>query len=132
MIKGLRVATIVWAVGGILFGLMYVISPEKTVSSIGFKTDTFAIPYFLAYLGVAYLAFCTFLIIAARDPMKNILWIQLAMAWSFLDVMVALFFYIRGNLSLSQAAWPFITDGIPFVAMVAFYPWRKAPAKDNH
>ena len=91
MIKGLRIATIVWAVGGILYGLLYIISPEKTVTSIGFKTGTFAIPYFLAYLGVAYLACCTFLIIAALDPIKNILWIQLAMVWSFLDVVVALY-----------------------------------------
>jgi len=128
MIKGLRIATIVWAVGGILFGLLYVISPEKTVSSAGYETGSIAIPYFLTYLGVAYLAFCVFLIVAAMDPLKNILWIQLAMVWSFLDVLVALYFYLRGDVSLSQAAWAFITDGIPFVAMLAFYPWRKAPA----
>lgn len=128
MIKGLRIAAIVWAVGGILFGLLYVISPEKTVSSAGYETGSIAIPYFLTYLGVAYIAFCVFLIIAAKDPLRNILWIQLAMVWSFLDVLVALIFYLRGDVSLSQAAWAFVTDGIPFVALMVFYPWRKAPA----
>jgi hypothetical protein len=131
MIKGLRIATIVWAVPGIIFGLFYVISPEKFISSAGYATGSIAIPYFLTYLGVAYIAFCTCLIIAARDPLRNILWIQLAMVWSFLDVLVALSFYIRGDVSLSQAAWAFVTDGIPFVALLVFYPWRKAPATDN-
>lgn len=125
MIKGLRIATITWAVLGIIFGLFYIISPEKFVSSGGFATGSIAIPYFLGYLGVAYIAFCTFLIIAARDPIKNILWIQLTMLWAFLDVMVALYFYIRGAVTLGQAAWA-CTDGIPLIAMLAFYPWRKS------
>jgi hypothetical protein len=125
MINGLRIATIVWAIGGIIFGLEYIISPEKTVSSFGLETGSFAIPFYLTYLGVAYVAFCVFLIIAARDPLKNILWIQLTMLWSFLDVLVSLSFYLRGEVSLGQAAWAFCTDGIPFVALLVFYPWRK-------
>lgn len=128
MIKGLRIAAIAWAAGGILFGLEFILSPEKTLSSAGYETGPITIPYFLAYLGVAYLAACIFLIIAARDPLKNILWIQLAMVWSFLDVLVALYFYLRGNVTLSQAAWAFVTDGIPCVVLLAFYPWRKTSA----
>jgi hypothetical protein len=52
----------------------------------------------------------------------------MAMLWSFLDVLVALIFTPRGEVSLSQAAWAFVTDGIPCIALLAFYPWRKAPA----
>jgi ABC-type protease/lipase transport system fused ATPase/permease subunit len=68
--------------------LLFFISSEKTVSSLGLETGSFDIPFFLTYLGVAYLFFCVFFIIAARDPLKNILWIQLAMVWSFLKELV--------------------------------------------
>ena len=88
MINGLRISTIVWAIGGILFSLLYFFSSEKTVSSLGLEIGSFDIPFFLTYLGVAYLSFCVFFIIAARDPLKNILWIQLAMVWSFLDLKI--------------------------------------------
>jgi hypothetical protein len=84
MVKGLKVAMAVWAVVGILFGLGFVLAPEQLCSMFGFEKPPTYVPYFLALLGIAYIIAGVFVIIAARDPLKHIMWIQLAIVWSLL------------------------------------------------
>jgi hypothetical protein len=127
MIKGLKVVMIVWAVVGILFGLGFVFAPNQLGSMFGFEKGPAYVPYFLALLGIAYIVGGVFVIIVARDPLKNIMWVQLAIAWSLLDAIAALCFIIRGNVNFSQAGMVPIIDVIFVVAFLVFYPWRKTP-----
>jgi hypothetical protein len=127
MIKGLKVTMIVWAVVGILFGLGFVFAPEQLCSMFRFEEAPAYVPYFLALLGIAYILAGVFVIIAVRDPMKHLMWVQLAIVWSLLDALAALYFIIRGNVNFSQAGMVPIIDVIFVVAFLAFYPWRKAP-----
>jgi energy-converting hydrogenase Eha subunit C len=127
MIKGLTVVMIVWAVVGILFGLGFVFAPDQLCSMFGFERGPAYVPYFLALVGIAYIVAGAFVIIAARDPLRHIMWVQLAMVWSLLDAIAALYFIIRGNVNFSQAGMVPIIDVIFVVAFLALYPWRKAP-----
>ncbi len=127
MIKGLTVAMIVWAAVGILFGLGFVFAPEQLCSMFGFEKAPTYVPYFLAFIGISYIVAGVFVIIAARNPLKHIMWVQLAIAWSLLDALSALYFIIRGNVNFSQAGMVPIIDVVFVVAFLALYPWRKAP-----
>jgi energy-converting hydrogenase Eha subunit C len=127
MIKGLKVAMIVWAVVGILFGLGFVLSPEQLCSMFGFENAPTYVPYFLALLGIAYILAGVFVIIASRNPLKHIMWVQLAIVWSLLDAIAAIYFIVRGNVTFSQAGMVPIMDVIFVIAFLALYPWRKAP-----
>jgi hypothetical protein len=68
-----------------------------------------------------------FVVIAARDPLKHILWLQLAMVWSFLDLLATLYILLRGVVTFSQAGFVVIINVILLVAFLALYPWHKAP-----
>jgi energy-converting hydrogenase Eha subunit C len=127
MIKGLTVVMIVWAVIGILFGLGFVFAPDQLCSMFSFEKGPAYVPYFLALVGIAYIVAGIFVIIATRDPLKHIMWVQLAIAWSLLDALAALYFIIRGNVNFSQAGMVPIMDVVFVVAFLVFYPWRKAP-----
>lgn len=127
MRKGLTVVMIVWGVVGILFGLGFVLAPEQLCSMFGFEQAPTYVPYFLGLLGIAYILGGVFVIIAVRDPLKHIMWVQWAIAWSLFDALSALYFIIRGNVNFSQAGMVPIMDVIFVVAFLVFYPWRKAP-----
>ena len=126
--KGLKVLMVVWAVVGILFGLGFVFASEQLCSMFGFEKPSAYVPYFLALLGVAYIVAGVFVIIASRDPLKHIMWIQLAIVWSLLDALAALYFIVRGNVTFSQAGMVPIMDVIFFVAFLVLYPWGKTQA----
>jgi hypothetical protein len=78
MIRALRIVMIVWGAIGILMGLAFIFIPEQLRSMMGYETGPAYIKYFLAALGVAWVVLSTFIIIAARDPLKNISWVQAA------------------------------------------------------
>lgn len=118
---------IVFGVVSILLGLGFVFAPEKLLSGFGLEQAPASVPYFLALLGNAYIACGFFFIVAARDPLKHIIWAQLGIAWSLLDAIGTLYFLIRGNVNLSQVGVVPILDIIFVAAFLISYPWRKAP-----
>jgi hypothetical protein len=128
MIKGLKVVMIVWSVIAILFGLGFVFAPGQLCSMFGFENPAPYVPYFLALLGIAYIVVGFFVIVAVRNPLKHIMWVQLAIAWSILDAVSALSYMIKGNVSFSQAGMVPILNGVLTVAFLIFYPWHKASA----
>jgi len=126
MIKGLKVAMIVWSAIGILTGLVLIFAPEQFVSMSGFDKGPAYVSYFLALVGIAWTLPGIFVIIAARDPLKHIMWLQMAIFWSILDALAGLFFIIRGNITFSQMGSTVIIDTVFTVIFLALYPWRKA------
>lgn len=126
MIRGLRIAMIVWAAIGILYGLVFLFVPETLYARLGLENSPASVPFFLAELGIACIVPSVFFILAARDPLKNILWVQWAIAWSILDLACNLFYLIRGNINFGLAGPGMILDIVFVVAFLVLYPWRKA------
>ena len=84
MIKALRVVMIVYAVLGILFGLAFIFVPQQAGDMIGYGTGPAYVASIVRALGASFIAACIFLIIAARDPIKNILFVKYAMVFAIL------------------------------------------------
>jgi hypothetical protein len=83
--------------------------------------------WFESIIGVATLVPSFFYILAARDPLKHIMWVQFAIVWSFVDLIANLFFVIRGIITFKMAGSVIIIDIIFMVILLILYPWRKAP-----
>jgi hypothetical protein len=130
MIKALRVVIIIWAITGILFGLGFILAPEQMDKMVGFEGAPAYVPYFLGLLGVIYVVTSVFVVIAARDPLNNIRWIQMAIAWTVLDALIALYYIIRGNVTFSQAGFVIIFDVIFLIAFLVLYP-RRVVTREN-
>ena len=126
MIKPLKVTMIVYAVIGIVSGLAYIFVPRQLAAMFGFEAGPASVAALTAALGVSFVAACIFLIIAARDPLKHILWVKYAIVLAILSLAAQLYSFILGYINLEAALTPIIIHAIIAAALLAFYPWRAA------
>jgi hypothetical protein len=124
MIKALRVTMIVYAAIGILFGLAYIFVPRQLGAMFGHEAGPEYVAALAAALGVSFVSACIFLIIAARDPLKHILWVKYAIVFAILMFAVHVYSLILGYVNFKQAATDIILHPIFAIALLAFYPWR--------
>ena len=126
MIKALKVTMIVYAVIGILFGLAYIFVPHQLAAMFGHEAMPALAAALAAALGASFVSVCIFLIIAARDPLKHILWVKYAIVFAILSFAAELYSVIMGYNTLGQAGTGIIIHAVFAVALLAFYPWRAA------
>ena len=126
MIRSLRVTMIVYAVIGILFGLAYILIPHQLADMFGYEEGPAHVAAFAVALGISFVAACYFIIIAARDPIKHILWVKYAIVFAILMFTAELYSFIKGYLTLGQAGMGIIMHAVFAVALLIFYPWRAA------
>jgi hypothetical protein len=128
MIKGLKVTLIVSGVVEILFGLMFVFFMQKFGEMLGFENVPDWVLYLGALLGLTLIAVCVFLIAAARDPLRHISWVKFAILWFITGVIAGVYSIILGYVDFGQAGMGIVWDAVVTVALLIFYPWRKARA----
>ena len=126
MIKALKVSMIVYGVVGILFGLAYIFVPRQLGAMFGFEEGPAHVAAMAAALGVSWVSACIFLIIAARDPLKHILWVKYAIVFAILSLAAELYSFIIGYMEFSQVVMGIVIHGVFATAFLAFYPWRVA------
>lgn len=118
MIKSLKVLLIIWAATGILSGLAMIFIPEQLGAMQGYE---------MAMLGICLIVPSAFLIVAmTRDLLRNILWVQFAIAWAILAVAIGVYSILMGFVTFEQAGMSIIIDGAFAVAFLALYPYRAA------
>jgi hypothetical protein len=126
MLKALKILIIIWAAIGILWGVGMVFAPQQMGAMMGYETEGPAyVPYLLASIGVSLIVSASFIIAAmTRDLLKNILWVQFAIAGAIISVAVAAYSMLMGFVTFEQAGVGMIIDGAFFIAFMALYPWR--------
>lgn len=126
MIKPLKVTMIVYAVIGIVFGLGYIFVPRQLAAMFGHEAVPALAATLAAALGASFVSACIFLIIAARDPLKHILWVKYVIVFAILMLAAESYSVILGHITLGQALTAIIIHAVFAAAFLAFYPWRAA------
>ena len=126
MVKALKVTMIVYAVIGILFGLAFIFVPRQLSAMFGHDALSALAGTLAVALGASFVSACIFLIIAARDPLKHILWVKYAIVFAILMLAAELYSFIIGYLDFSQAVMGIIIHAVFAAALLAFYPRRVA------
>lgn len=126
MLKALKVVLIVWGALGILWGLGMIFVPQQMGAMMGYDVPLLTyVPYLLASLGICLVVVKAFIIVAAtRDLLKNILWVQFAIAGAIFTVAVAVYSMLMGFVAFEQVGMSIIIDGAFAVAFLALYPYR--------
>ena len=128
MIKGLKVTLIVFGVIEILVGLGFVFFLQEIGEMFGFEKGPDYVLYYGALFGLTIIAVSVFLIAAARNPLRHISWVKFAILWAITGVRAGVYSMILGYVDFGQAGMGIIWDTVVAVALLIFYPWRKAPA----
>ena len=127
MIKALKVTMIVYAALGILCGLAFIFVPRQVGAIYGYEQGPAFVRGIIASLGISFISACIFLIIAARDPLKHILWVKYAIVGAILQLAGHIYSVILGHSNFRQVAIDLILHPIFAVLLLVFYPRRKAP-----
>ena len=114
---------IVYAVAGIVYGLAYIFASSQLSAMLGHEVGP-SVNALLVYLGASFLPVCIFLMIATRDPLKNILWVKCAILFAILMLAAHIYSFILGYINFSQAIMDIIIHAVFAAALLAFYPWR--------
>jgi len=125
MIKPLKVTMYVYAIAGIVFGLAYIFASNQLSTILGHEAGS-SVNALLVYLGASFLPACIFLLIVARDPLKNILWVKYAITFAVLMLASHLYALILGYMDFSQTGMIIgvAVHAVFATAFLAFYPWR--------
>jgi hypothetical protein len=125
MIKGLKVAMIIWAAIAILVGLAYIFIPRQLGEMGGFEKGPAWVAYILALLGVCFVATGAFVIVTAvKGPVQHIKWVQFSIVVTILISVVAAYAIMRGVVTFAQEGPLLIVNAIFAVVFLALYPWR--------
>ena len=126
MLKALKVTMIVWGVLHILLGLAFIFVPEELGEMFGYTAEgPEYMLSFLASLGVGMVVPGIFVIVAARDPVKHILWVKFAILAAVLSLVIELYSVIQDYVTFDQAMMGIILPAVFTAAFLIFYPWRK-------
>ncbi len=131
MTRPLKVAMATYGAIGVLYGLSYLVIPEQLSTLQGAEdVSDFLIAIEMA-LGASVLAVGTFVVIAARDPIRHILWVQFAIVFALLFLSTAVYSGLALFTEFSQALVGVILHGV-FAALLLFlYPRRTQRSREN-
>ena len=125
MIKALKVTMTVWGVMAIVFGLIYIINPVQVAERAGSGQLADYVRWFMAFSGAIFIACGSWIIVAARDPLRHINWVRFEITKALLVVAVTAGSIIRGYVNFSQAGPVLILFAVFAVAFIALYPRRE-------
>ena len=129
MIRALKVVLIVVGVVEILLGLSLLVVPDQVADMAGVDEVSGYTAYVMASLGICLIVASVFLIIAARDPLRHINWVEFAIAWFILGAVGGLFSIVRGNVEFGHVGTQIIMDAVFGAALLIVYPYRLAAGK---
>jgi hypothetical protein len=125
MAKALKVVMIVYAVTGILFGLATILVPEQMAEWFSGPVPSDYERYLMASLGMANIAAAVFIIMAARDPIRNMNWVKFAIVWALIWVATILYALVRGYVDFDQQGIALIIHIVFAALFLILYPWKE-------
>ncbi len=129
MIRALKVTMIVWSAIAIIMGLVYIFLPNQLNEMGGYEKASGLIIYLLALIGICYIPAGVFVILASRDPLKYIKWVQFAISVAILTAIVIAISIGRSLVTFNQEGIPLIVNAVFGVILLVLYPYGKTKAK---
>ena len=132
MNNALKVTMTGYGAAGALFGLWYIILPRQAIE---IQSPSVVVTAYLVgtkmALGASIFSAGIFLMIAARDLVRHILWAKFAIVFATLFLAVSLYSGFLLYDDVSQAFVGIIIHGVAAAALLAFYPWRGGRTREQ-
>jgi hypothetical protein len=126
MIKALKVALTIWGSIAILAGLSYIFIPDLIADRAGSGQIADYVRWIMAFSGAIFISSGSWVIVAARDPLRHIIWVKFEITKSLLVPTVTVYSIIRGNVQFRQVGSILILFAVFAVVFLVLYPWHAA------
>jgi peptidoglycan/LPS O-acetylase OafA/YrhL len=128
MSTALKVVLIVYGAVLLLMGLVGIILPEQISEMFGVEEVNDNIIYLAMAVSVFSLAVGIWILIAARDLLRNIIWVKFSITVAAFSAVLLAYSSIKGYVEFIQVLPAIILWIIFIVLFLVFYPWREARA----
>ncbi|MCZ4345251.1 hypothetical protein PSC71_15905 [Devosia sp. J2-20] len=122
----LRIVLLLIAISQLALGVLTLFAPEFFLASMGLATPPSDSFYLIGMLAARFLAFGVVLIVLARRPQVDALWLQAMLAIQLVDLGVGLFYTANGVLPLAVSGFPMF-NAILFSGMLLIALRRQQP-----
>jgi hypothetical protein len=122
MMRALRVLLIVDAAVLFLLGLLLIFAPRQVADAFHFRNVSAGMNYVIALWGCALATLAMGYVVAAQDPIRHTVWVQVGIARGALECLLGVVYLSRGVLSFRQAVVGIVLPGLLAVAYLLLYP----------
>ena len=122
----LKVVLIVYGAVLLLMGLGGIILPEQVSGMFGVEEVDDNNIYMTMAVSVFSLAAGVWILVAARDVLRNIIWVKFSITMAGLSAVLLGYSSIKGYIDFIQVLPAIILWVIFIVLFLIFYPWRGA------
>lgn len=108
----------------ILLGVFFLLTPKHIESAFHFPDLPAAVDYLIALWGCVFLTLGFGYVIAATNPLKHVVWVQMGIARGALELLLGLVYLGRGVILWQQAAFGIVVAALVAIAYLVLYPRR--------
>ena len=106
----------------ILLAALLVFAPRQIVVAFGFRDLPMAVSYLIGMWGCVLGTLAIGYVVAARNPIKHRVWVQVGIARGGLECAVGIIYLARGIVTFQQAGFGIIVAALISLAYLALYP----------
>jgi hypothetical protein len=119
----LRVLLVLDATVLLLLGALLILAPKTVQLAFHFKDLPAGVSYIIGLWGCVLATMAVGYAMAATDPARYIVWVQVGIARGGLECLLGLVYLARGIVTWQQAAVGIIVAALITVAYVVLYPY---------
>lgn len=114
-----------------LLGALLIFAPQRVEAAFHFSNLPPAVGYLIGLWGCVFATMEFGYVVAATNPIRHRVWIQVGIARGALECMLGLIYLARGTVTFQQAGFGVIVAALISIAYLALYPRKprlvKAP-----
>jgi hypothetical protein len=106
----------------LVIGLILILAPKRVEAAFHFNDLPPAVGYLIGMWGCVFVTMAIGYAVAAKDPVRHAIWVQVAIARSVLEAIFGAVYIARGVITFEQGGFGIIVAVLVAVAYIALYP----------
>ena len=107
-------------------GALFIAVPRRIEAAFHFQNLPVGVDYMIGLWGCVFATLGLATMLAAVEPRRNVLWVQMAIARGVLEIVFGAMCVLRGVVTWEQAAFGIFTAVFIVAAYVFLYPRKEA------
>jgi hypothetical protein len=109
----------------LLLGAVFIFCPRQVEMAFRFKDLPVGVDYILGLWGCVLVTLGMGYAVASLDPVRNLIWAQMAIARGALECLLGLAFLARGTVTCGQACFGIVLAALVSIAYLICYPRKQ-------
>ncbi len=123
----LRLLLVLDAAALLLIGAIFIFTPARALQLFGFTDAPANITFIIGTFGTVYATMGIGYIFAAQNPMRNVAWVQVAIARGAAECLFSLYCVFQHIATFRQAGFSIILPALVAIGCLLLYPRPELP-----